>query len=110
VSTQTKVTPRSHTINVTISGKSITVKPDRLEMYTIDDVRWAGQNAHKFSIVFDNPAPFGRELKHAIASTKQKPKAGSKTGEFKYTVVSEETPGLKLDPTIIIDPPPTPNP
>jgi hypothetical protein len=110
VSTQTKVTPRSHTIAVTISGRSITVKPERLVMYTIDDVCWAGQNAHKFSIVFDNPAPFGRELKHTDATRKQKPKAGSKTGQYKYSVVSEETPGLKLDPDIIIDPPPTPNP
>jgi hypothetical protein len=108
VSTQTKVTPRSHTIAVTITGKSIVVKPERLVMYTIDDVRWAGQNPHKFSIVFDDSGPFGRELKHAVATSKQKPKSGSKTGEYKYSVVSEEVPGLKLDPTIIVDPPPTP--
>lgn len=110
MSTQTKATPRSHTISVTISGRSIVVKPERLQMYTIDDVRWAGQNPHKFSIVFDNPGPFGRELKHDAAASKQKPKSSSATGEFKYTVVSEQDPGLKLDPSIIIDPPPTPQP
>jgi hypothetical protein len=31
-------------------------------------------------------------------------------GRFKYTVVSDENPRLKLDPVIIIDPPPTVGP
>lgn len=100
---------KTHKISVTVDQSSIKVTPDPLVMTRADEVHWAGQNARKFSIEFDGASPFGsRQLKHAEATSKQKP--GSK-GRFKYSVVSEENPSLRLDPEIIIEDPPTsPNP
>ena len=95
---------RTHKISVTVDADRIHVTPDPLVMHRTDEVHWAGMNARKFSIVFDGDGPFGaRELKHAVATGKQKPSA---KGRFKYTVVSEDNPGLKLDPVIIVDEPP----
>ena len=97
---------RSHTISVTVGQGSIVVEPDTLQMTTQDEVRWTGKNAKKFSIEFEGNGPFGgnRRLPHTAATAAQKPKA---KGRFKYSVVSDENPKLKLDPVIIIDPPPT---
>ncbi len=100
----------SHTISVTVDTASIQVKPTTLEMTTADEVKWAGTNPRKFSIVFDHEGVFGRhELEHAIASRGQRPRA---KGRFKYSVVSEENPGLMLDPEVVVGDPPSgpPNP
>jgi hypothetical protein len=99
---------RSHTISVTVGQGSIVVEPEALQMTTQDDVQWSGKNAKTFTIEFDGEGPFGsRKLLHAAATAKQKPRM---KGRFKYTVVSDENPRLKLDPVIIIDPPPTVGP
>jgi len=96
---------RSHTISVTVGKDSITVQPESLKMTTDDEVQWTGRNAKKFSIEFESNGPFGnRRLAHAAASAKQKPRV---KGRFKYSVISDDDPGLTLDPEIIIDPPPT---
>jgi hypothetical protein len=99
---------RTHTVSVTIGRNSITVKPDSLVMTTEDEVQWAGDGGKKFSIEFDGKGPFGSsKLAHAAATSRQKPRT---LGRFKYTVISDENPGLKLDPDIVVDPPPTPGP
>lgn len=96
---------RTHKISVTVENDRIQVSPDPLVMFKSDEVQWAGSNARKFSIEFDGDGPFGaRELKHAAATEKNRPTAN---GRFKYTVVSEENPGLRLDPVIIVDEPPS---
>jgi|SRR6185369_13580904 len=96
---------RTHTISVTVEESSIRVEPDSLVMSLQDEVQWAGRNGRKFSIEFDGEGPFGnRQLAHAVATTGQKPRA---KGRFKYSVISDETPALRLDPVIIVDPPPT---
>lgn len=96
---------RSHTISVTVDSNAIRVEPDTLVMTTVDDVRWAGANAGRFSIEFEGEGPFGSaRLAHAVATGTQRPRT---KGRFKYSVVSEENPGLRLDPVIIVDPPPT---
>lgn len=98
---------RSHSISVTVESNAIRVEPETLVMSIQDDVRWAGANARRFSIEFDGDGPFSnRQLAHAAATASQKPRA---KGRYKYTVVSEENPGLRLDPIIIVDPPPTGN-
>ena len=95
----------SHQIFVTVDAGSIAVDPDTLVMSSNDDVRWMGQNARKFSIVFDGSGPFDRSnLAHAQATSPQRPRA---KGRFKYSTVSDENPGLPLDPVVIIDDPPT---
>ena len=95
----------SHTISVTVDNATIQVKPDPLHMTTADDVQWAGTNPRKFSIVFEHDGAFGRrELEHAIATTRQRPRA---KGRFKYTVVSTENPSLKLDPEVVVGDPPS---
>jgi len=95
----------THTISVTVGQDSIQVAPTTLTMTSDDEVQWAGTNAGKFSIVFDTGDAFGqKELAHGVATTKQRPR---KKGRFKYTVVSDENPGLRLDPVIIVEDPPT---
>jgi len=96
---------RSHNIAVTVEGDAIRVDPETLVMTTQDDVQWSGTNARRFSIEFDGSGPFAsRQLDHASATRQQKPRS---KGRFKYTVISEEKPDLRLDPVIIIDPPPS---
>jgi hypothetical protein len=96
---------RTHTISVTVDNDRIQVSPDPLVMFKSDEVHWAGMNARKFSIEFDGDGPFAaRQLTHAAATGKQRP---TTKGRFKYTVVSEENPGLRLDPVIIVDEPPS---
>jgi hypothetical protein len=96
---------RSHTISVTVGQGSITVEPESLKMTTQDEVQWTGSNAKKFSIEFEGDGPFGSgRLAYSAATAKQRPRV---KGRFKYSVVSDDDPGLTLDPIIIIDPPPT---
>ena len=95
----------SHRISVTVDQAAIKVTPETLTMTSADEVQWAGTNARKFSIVFDHDGVFGkRELPHAVATNRQRPRV---KGRFKYTVVSADNPGLKLDPIIIVEEPPT---
>ena len=96
---------RSHTISVTVDSKAIRVEPETLVMTTVDEIQWMGTNANRFTIEFDGDGPFGsRRLAHAVATGRQKART---QGRFKYTVVSEDNPDLRLDPVIIVDPPPT---
>jgi hypothetical protein len=95
----------THQILVTVEKDSIRVSPETLTMTLIDDVQWAGTNARKFSIVFDDEGVFGRrEMDHSIATARQRARL---KGRFKYTVVSAEDRALKLDPVIIVGDPPT---
>jgi hypothetical protein len=96
---------RSHTISVTVGQGSITVEPESLQMTTDDEVQWTGGNAKRFSIEFEGNGPFGTaRLNYSAATAKQRPRV---KGRFKYSVVSDDDPGLTLDPVIFIDPPPT---
>jgi hypothetical protein len=99
----------THKISVTVEKDSISVDPQTLTMTSVDEVHWAGTNARKFSIVFENEGVFGRrELEHAVATTRQRARV---KGRFKYSVVSTEDRGVTLDPIIIVEDPPTiPNP
>ena len=95
----------THKISVTVEADSIRVDPDSLTMTSADEVHWAGTNARKFSIVFEHDRAFGRrELDHASATTRQKPRS---RGRFKYTVVSMENRNVQLDPDIVVEEPPT---
>jgi len=96
---------KSHSIRVTVNAGSISVEPDSLQMTTDDDVQWTGGNAKRFSIEFEGSGPFSNSrLAYSAATTRQRPRV---KGQFKYSVVSDDDPGLTLDPTIIVDPPPT---
>lgn len=98
----------THRISVTMQADSIQVEPETLVMTSADDVHWAGNGSRQFSIVFDGAGPFAqRELAHAIAANRQRPQS---KGRFKYTVVAADDPGLKLDPIIIVEEPPTSKP
>ena len=95
----------THKISVTVEADVIRVQPETLVMTTLDEAQWAPTNGRRFTIEFEGDGPFGnRRLDHAVAIGRQKPRV---KGRFKYTVVSEENPGLRLDPVIIVDPPPT---
>jgi hypothetical protein len=96
---------KSHRVSVTVGEKSIQVTPDPLVMTALDEVRWSGMNAQKFSIEFDGDGPFAsRKLGHSDATAGQRPRM---KGRFKYTVVSQDNPSLRLDPIIIVEEPPT---
>jgi hypothetical protein len=96
---------RTHTISVTIGKGSITVRPERQVMTMDDEVQWTSAEGRGFSIEFDGPGPFAApRLAFAAATARQRPRA---QGRFKYSVVSDDDPGLKLDPEVIIDPPPS---
>jgi len=96
---------RSHRIAVTVGPDSIQVVPETLVMSSKDDVQWEATNSRRFSVVFDNEGPFSRrELRHDDATSQHQPRT---KGRFKYSVVSEETPGLMIDPVIIVEEPPT---
>ena len=95
----------THTISVTVGNDSIQVVPETLTMTSSDDVCWTGSGAQKFSILFDDDRGFGRrQFVHEMATASQRPVA---KGRFKYSVVSDDDPGLRLDPVIIVEEPPT---
>lgn len=93
-------------ISVTVGKSGITVRPETQVMTTADDLKWNTGNGKKFSIEFDGPGPFAKpKLDFATATaSRHRPKS---VGRFKYTVVSEDDPAMRLDPDIIIDPPPS---
>lgn len=96
---------RTHQILVTVRRDSIEVSPDTLTMTAKDEVQWAGADAQRFSLEFESDAPFGRRgIAHDEAARGQTPLA---KGRFKYTVIAEANPGLRLDPVIIVEEPPT---
>ena len=96
---------RTYTVSVTVGPSAITVHPDSQVMTTDDEIQWASGNGRRFSIEFDGAGPFAsRTLAYAAATSKQRPQS---KGRFKYTVISEENPGLRLDPEVVVDPPPT---
>ena len=96
---------RTHKISVTVGSGSIRVEPETLTMTSADEVYWAGTNPRRFSLVFEAGGPFGqRELAHEVATRKQRPRS---KGRFKYSVVSADDPGLRLDPVVVIEDPPT---
>lgn len=98
----------THTISVTVEEGSIRVEPDTLIMSEEDEVRWAGTTTRGFTIEFEGGSPFAeRLLPHSLALTKRRP---TSRGRFKYTVISATHPGIRLDPVIIVEDPPTPTP
>jgi plastocyanin len=98
----------THRISVSVEEGSIRVEPDTLTMSSQDEIHWAGTTSRGFSIEFEGRSPFAeRKLSHAQAQGKRRP---ASTGRFKYTVISDANPGLKLDPVIIVEDPPTPHP
>ena len=98
-----------HKISVTVDEGTIRVDPDELHMTRQDEVHWEGTNPRKFSIQFEGKSPFQPlRLEHTAAARRLRPE---RQGIFKYSVISEEDPRLKLDPVIVVEEPPTdPNP
>lgn len=95
----------THKISVTVDAGSIRVDPDTLVMSSLDDVYWSGTNSRRFSIEFESTGPFDRSrLDFDAATHTQRPRA---KGRFKYAVVSSENPALRLDPTVVVEDPPT---
>ena len=96
----------THTVTISIEGRSISVDKPKVKMGELDDLQWRGNEG--FSIEFDSPrSPFGQVLDHARAQGLNRPQVGYIAGSYKYTVISDRDKSIKLDPVIIIDPPPT---
>ena len=100
---------KRHKVSVTVEGRGIRVAPDPLVMTTDEELHWSCSSAHRFTIEFDGKGPFSaRVLGHDAASSPQRPQ---QRGRFKYTVVLESDPKVRLDPEVVVNPPPTnPNP
>jgi len=96
-----------HVIHVKLTKGGITVSPDPLRMVSWDEVVWKVQDQGRLRIEFDGSSPFaGKALAHDQATAPNRPRDEAK-GNYKYTVIDEGDPGNRLDPVIIIDPPPT---
>jgi hypothetical protein len=95
----------THKISVTVDKSGIRVTPENLTMTSLDEVHWGCGTPHRFSIEFDGPSPFANvKLAHDTANQKHRP---NREGRFKYTVALESDPSVRLDPIIIVDPPPS---
>ena len=101
--------PVRRTILVTVEENAIQVSPEVMDMTNLDPVSFRSTNGRGFSIAFDGSGPFaGRVLEFGEATSTRLP---VRNGRFKYSVISDENPGLILDPVIIVEDPPTgPNP
>lgn len=100
--------PRSVTINVTVGETSISVDPDTCHVKRAQDIQWAAVNSQPFRIEFANESPFQEMvLDFSAATTPRQVRSEAEMKDYKYTVVSERNPGVKLDPIIIIDDPPS---
>jgi hypothetical protein len=100
-----KSTMKRHKVSVTVEGRAIRVSPDPLVMTTNDELHWGGTGSHRFTIEFDGTGPFAaRMLGHDAATSPQRPK---QRGRFKYTVALESDPSVRLDPEVVVNPPPT---
>jgi len=99
---------RTHRVTVTVLKDSIQVNPDTLTMTSKDEVQWSAANSNRFTLEFESDTAFGtRVIGHNDAARGQKPR---QEGRYKYTVISESNPGLRLDPVIIVEEPPTGTP
>jgi hypothetical protein len=95
----------THRISVTVDKAGIKVTPETLVMTSLDEVHWGCGTSHRFLIEFDGATPFANaKLGHDAANTKQRPR---NHGRFKYTVILESDPTVRLDPAIIVEPPPS---
>ena len=95
----------THKVSVTVDKAGIKVAPETLIMTSADEVHWACATSQRFTIEFDGPSPFASaKLGHDSANSKQRPR---NNGRFKYTVALESDPSVRLDPIIVVDPPPS---
>ena len=100
---------KRHKVSVSVEGRGLSVSPDPLVMTSEDELHWSCSSGHRFSVEFDGTGPFAsRALGHDVASAPQRP---NKRGRFKYTVILESDPSVRLDPEVVVtDPPSQPHP
>lgn len=93
-------------VEVVFEGGSITrVSPDPVHVPLGGEVVWKSSSRLPFSIVFADPffehaIRFGNATRGLVAMN---------VGKFKYSVVLESDPSVRLDPEIEVDPPPVRN-
>jgi plastocyanin len=96
---------KTHKITVRVGNDGIQVDPDTLVMTAADEVQWADAGSRRFTVEFEGNGPFkARRLDYASATATQRPNA---RGRFKYSILSEGNPSLRLDPVIVVEDPPT---
>ena len=97
----------THTVEVAIKGGSISVDKETVHMYTSDEVQWKSRGDERFRIEFNEKGPFDVPgLDHARAGGLNRPRDETNPGSYKYDVVDDAS-GNRLDPKIIIMPPPS---
>jgi hypothetical protein len=98
----------SAVINVTVTETGISVDPDRCRIRRAQSVRWAAVNNEPFRIEFLDESPFEvKVLDFSAATTPSEVTPYAEMREYKYTIVSNRNPTVKLDPIIVIDDPPS---
>jgi len=96
---------KRHMVSVTVEGGGIRVSPDPLRMTSDDELHWSCSSSDRFTVEFEGTSPFANlKLGHDAAIAPQKPRI---RGRFKYTVALESDPSVRLDPVVVVDPPPT---
>jgi len=97
-----------HVIHVKLKKGAISVSPDPLKMLPWDEVAWKVEDGGRLRIEFEGATPFDdRVLDNEKATRPSRPRDEARHGDYKYTVVDDGDPTNRLDPKIIIDPPPT---
>ena len=104
-----KVSTSSRTFTLNVSqdsdGNLVMSQEQQLTRMGLNDrIRWIGERGLQFWIVFEDRTPLD---KHALgpldAANEQKPLL---TGPFKYHVVLDSDRTVRLDPVVVVDPPP----
>jgi hypothetical protein len=97
---------RTVTVRVTVSGKRIEIDDaDQVVRIRLNDkIRWVSSTEKKFWIVFEDRSPFTRHvLRSDEAADFRKPLLH---GAFKYHIVLDADRLVRLDPVVVVDPPP----
>jgi len=95
-------------INVTVSGRSISVDVEQCGLKHQDTVVWASTTGDAIRIEFTGESPFdAASLSYAEATTARSPRRDAEMSDYKYDVVLESDPSIRLDPIIIVEDPPT---
>ncbi len=100
--------PPSHSITaymiqVTIEGSAISVDPNELTVPQGEKVIWNTKGNETFTIMFEGQGPFWTEVLTFDAATS--PQHALNRGRFKYSVVKDSDPAVRLDPMVVVDPP-----
>ncbi len=100
------VVSKTITVEVSLRGGKLHIHPDDhiVRMRINDKLRWVSKHELDFWIVFEDRTPFERHTFAAPdAADLRRPLLH---GAFKYHIVLHSDRRLRIDPVVVVDPPP----